>query len=122
MSVLIPTENDVISISGIRVYPMDMELADSGSACPICNRWSIVNFSLISYRLGFIQCFVFIGNLHCEPKIWGISAPHALKFDLASTRPPKGTSLRKNTGFEPSYRPTFMRRSIRAVREFEKVW
>ena len=43
-SVSIPTGNGVITISGIRVYPMDMELADSESACPICYRWLIVNF------------------------------------------------------------------------------
>ena len=32
MSVFIPTGNDVITISGIRTYPIDMEMADSKSA------------------------------------------------------------------------------------------
>jgi hypothetical protein len=36
-----------------------------------------------------------------------------------STRPPKGTSLRQNTHFEPSC--TFLRLSVRAGREPEKT-
>ena len=47
-----------------------------------------------------------------------VSTRHALKFDLASRKPRKRTSLHKNTRFELKY--SFMRRSVRAVRELEK--
>ena len=95
MSVYIPTGNDVITISVIRVCPMDMELADSEPPCPICCKWSVINISLISYRLGVIQCFIFKGEFALWSEKSRFSSSHALKFDLVSTRPPKGMSLRQ---------------------------
>ena len=140
MSVFIRTGSDVLTISGISVCPMYMEMSTSESACPICCRWTTVNFSL-SHRFGVVQCFKSKWILHCEPL--GFSAPHALKFDLASInhhhhhhhhhhhqtfdrqvsaqlleiRPQK--AIHQNTRFGPS--DTFMRRFVRALHEFEKV-
>ena len=89
------------TISGIWACPANTEMAVSESACSIRCRWSIVYFSLISYRLGVIQRFNSKGNVHCEPKIWGFPTSHVLKFDLLSTGPRNCTSLRQNTRFKP---------------------
>ena len=46
------------------------------------------------YYLNVMRYIISNRNLHCEPKNWGF-LPHALKFDLVSTKPRKGLFLRQ---------------------------
>ena len=115
-SVFIPTGNDVITFSELRVCPVDMEMVDFESARPV--RYMVVNSKLFSifYRIGVIRCFISSWNYIVSR--WGFLT-QALKFDLVSTRPRKGTSSRQSTHFEPSY--TFLCLSVQAVSESEKI-
>ena len=79
---------------------MDVELADSESACPIYYRWSIVNFSLISYRLGIIKCFIFKGEFCIViRRFGGLCSPRPeICFGIKQT--PKRHDLTPKQAFE----------------------
>ena len=94
-------------------------MADSERLTPISYRRSIVTFIVTRTVSVLLKVLFSKGKLHCGSKIWGFLGPHAPNFFRKLIRPPKGTSLRQNTRFEPL--TTKIGRSFRAVREPEKI-
>ena len=94
---------------------MDVVMADSASACPICYS----KFFSISYHLRVIQCFMFKGEFALWAENLGFCALYYPEVWFGINQNPQRHLLTPKNGFEPSY--TFMHRSFRAVGEFEKV-
>jgi hypothetical protein len=77
----------------------------------VCRRFSDVASYLDWY-------FVYNGKSLFPVKFWPVLGDYSGVGSDMSIRPPKGTSLRQNTHFEPSC--TFLRLSVRAGREPQK--